>query len=136
MPGARVVHEDATHDASGHREEMRAVVPRDGLRVDQPEIRLVDERRRLKAVTRALVPYVPPRDLMELSMDERNQPIEGRLVALPPFEKEPGDLRGMVRNATILSPFLSPFRPVQVFATASRFRQEGKSRLILTRLRK
>jgi hypothetical protein len=38
-------------------------------------------------------------------MDERNQSPEGRLVALPPFEKEPGDLRGVVRNADILSLF-------------------------------
>ena len=82
---------------------MRVVVPRHVLGIDQPKIRFVDERRRLEAVPRALAGHAAPRDLVELSMDERNQPIEGRLVALPPFEKEPGDLRGMVRNATILS---------------------------------
>jgi hypothetical protein len=54
-------------------------------------------------------------------MDERNQSSEGRLVALPPFEKEPGDLRGVVRNAAILG----LFRPVEVFATLFRFLGRG-----------
>jgi hypothetical protein len=32
---------------------------------------------------------------------ERNQPLEGTLVAPPPFEKEPSDFRGVAqRNST------------------------------------
>ena len=69
------------------------------LRFDQPEIRLVDEHRRLEAVTRALARHAAPRDPVELLVDERNQPLEGTLVAPPPFEKEPGDPRGVHRNA-------------------------------------
>jgi hypothetical protein len=36
--------------------------------------------------------HAAARHLLELLMDERNQPIEGRLVALSPFEQEAGDL--------------------------------------------
>lgn len=112
-----MVHEDAAHDASGQREEMCAVVPRDVLRVDQPEIRLVDERRRLETVSRTLSCHTAPRDPVELPMDERNQSLEGTLVALPPFEKQPGDLRGVVGNAAILGPF-DPLKFSRPFAAS------------------
>ena len=96
---ARVIHEDAAHDASRHRKEVCTVAPRDILRVDQPEIGLVDEDRGLEAVTRALSRHAALRDLVEFPVDERNQSLEGTLVAPPPFEKEPGDSRGVRRNA-------------------------------------
>ena len=38
-------------------------------------------------------------------MDERDQPLEGFLLALSPFEKQPGDLRRMVDDAAILARF-------------------------------
>jgi hypothetical protein len=98
VPRARVVHEDAAHHAGGHREEMCAVVPRDVFRVDEPKVRLVDQYRCLEALAGALSRHAAPRDLLEFSMDQRNQSLEGTLVALPPFEKEPGDSGGVLRN--------------------------------------
>jgi hypothetical protein len=65
----------------------------------------------------ALASHAAPRDLVQFLMNERNQAIEGRLVALPPFEKETGDFRRMGRNTIILS----PFRGVQGLAAVSRF---------------
>jgi len=50
---------------------------------------------------RPLVPNVPARHLMKLLVHERNQPVEGAFVASPPFEKQPGDLGGMVRNGPL-----------------------------------
>jgi hypothetical protein len=94
-----VIHEDAAHDASRHCEEMRPVLPLDVCAFDQPQIRLVDENRCLEAVTRALSRHAAPRDPMQFPVDERNQSLEGTLVALPPFEKEPGDPREVLRNA-------------------------------------
>jgi hypothetical protein len=35
---------------------------------------------------------------VELLVYERNQALEGALVASPPAEKEPGDLREVLRN--------------------------------------
>ena len=105
MPCTRVVYEDAPHDASGHGEEMRAIVPRHGFRINQPEIRLVDERCGLQAVIRTLMPDVPLRDSMQLCVYERNQSLQGILVALSPFKKQPGDFRGIVWNVVSLGPF-------------------------------
>jgi hypothetical protein len=44
---------------------------------------------------------------MELRVDERNQAVEGTLVATPPFEQQTRDGRGVVRNAAILGLFVS-----------------------------
>ena len=44
-------------------------------------------------------------DLVKLPLDERNQAIEGALVALTPFEKQSGGLIRFLRNVAILRPF-------------------------------
>jgi hypothetical protein len=103
--GAGVIHEDATHDAGRNGEEVRAVVPRDGLRVHEPEIGLVDERGGLEAVACPLAGPTAPRDVVELVVDERNQLRERSLVALSPGEKQSGDVSRMVRNAVIVGAF-------------------------------
>jgi len=56
-------------------------------------------------VTDALGGHAALRDVVELLMDERNQLLEGRLVALPPSEEKPGDLCGRFSNGAILAPF-------------------------------
>ena len=111
-----MVHENAPHHASGNREEMRAVVPRNILGVDEPQIRFIDQRRCLEAMLSTLSSHAPPRDLVKLALDERNQPAEGGFVALTPFQKQSGGVRGVVRNVAILS----AFRPVHRFAAHSR----------------
>ena len=40
---------------------------------------------------------------MEFVIDERDQPPEGSLVASPPPQEQPGDLRGVLADAVILS---------------------------------
>ena len=100
-----MVHENVPHDASGNRQEMRPVLPPNVFGVDQPQVDFVDERRRLKAVPGTLSCHAPSRDLVELPLYERNQLVEGGRVPLTPFQEQCGGLRGMVRNAAILSPF-------------------------------
>ena len=94
-----MIDEDAAHDTSRDRKKMRPVLPFDARPFNQPEIHLVDECSCLKAVTRGFSRHAAPRDLVEFLMDERNQPLEGILVAPRPFEKEPGDSGGLQRNA-------------------------------------
>jgi hypothetical protein len=50
----------------------------------------------------ALAGHTAPRDLVQFAMDERNQPLASRLVAFSPFEKERGDIRGVLSNPDIL----------------------------------
>jgi hypothetical protein len=68
-------------------------------------------------MTHALSRHAASRDPVELVMDERNQVREGSLVALSPFEEQPGDLRVVISNPAILG----PFPPFELFVTRSRF---------------
>jgi hypothetical protein len=125
-----VVHQDAPHDASGDGKEVRAIVPCHLFRIDQTEIRLVDERRGLQAVIRTLVPDVSLRDSMELCVHERNQSLQGILVALSPFDKQPGDFRGMVWNVMSLGPFqlLEAFRCISRYMNGSSHDMTNRTR--------
>lgn len=80
-----MVHENAPHHASGNRQEMRAVMPRHIFGVNETQIRFVDQRRCLEAMPSTLSCHAPSRDLVKLPLDERNQSVEGGLVALTPF---------------------------------------------------
>ena len=86
------VHEDAPHQPRGHREEVGPVLPVDVLDVDQPEVRLVHQRRRLQAVPAALARHAAPRDPPQFVVHQRDQLVEGGLIALPPCEEKSGDL--------------------------------------------
>ena len=84
----RVVDEDAAHQVGGDGEEVGAALPRHVLRVHQPEVRLVDERRGLERVTGALAPEVARRLEAQLLVDERDEPVERLPVTAPPLLKE------------------------------------------------
>ena len=87
VPCARVVDEDAPYHARSDRKEMSPVVPCDGFRIDQSQVRLVDERCGLQAVIGTLASDVALGDSMQFCVDERNQPLEGLLVALRPLSQ-------------------------------------------------
>ena len=73
---AGVIDEHAAHDARGQCKEVRAVAQADRLRVDEPQVGLVDERGRLQTLPGPFAGHAAPRDLMELAVDERNQAIQ------------------------------------------------------------
>ena len=62
---------------------MRPILPVDVLDIDQAQVRLVDERGRLQAVTGPFAGHAPASDAAQLAVDDRDEPIERRLVALP-----------------------------------------------------
>jgi hypothetical protein len=66
LPRTSMIHENASHHARRDPEEMCAVVPSQTAGVDESEVRLVDEGRRLKAVIRSLVAHVPLSDSVKL----------------------------------------------------------------------
>jgi hypothetical protein len=53
-------------------------------------------------VADALAGHAAPRDPVQLMVDERNQSLESDLVALAPFEQQPGDIRIVFGDAAIL----------------------------------
>ena len=71
------------------------------LAIDETEIGLVDEGRRLEAVTLALSGHAASREPVELLMDERDQSFEGGLIALCPFEEQRGDVRVRLNDVVI-----------------------------------
>lgn len=95
-----------------HRQEVRAILPRHRLPVDETDIGLVDERRRLQAVSHAFARHAASRDLAQFLMHQRDQLLAGRLVAPPPLEEEPGDAGGVVSSPQILGVSCSVLTPV------------------------
>jgi hypothetical protein len=63
---------------------------------------------------------------VKLPLDKRNQSAEGGFVALTPFQKQSGGVRGVVRNVAILSPFDSSPFPI---SEAGRWLRGGPHRL-------
>ena len=63
--------------------ENCAVLTLRAILIDQLDIDLVDERRR-RRVSHALAPQVPDGDAAQLGVDDRNQLLESRAVAVRP----------------------------------------------------
>ena len=70
---AGVVHQDLTHEARGNGNEMRAVLQFHRLTSQQPQVGLVDQRRALQGVIRALGLEVVVRQAPQLFVDQRHQ---------------------------------------------------------------
>ena len=83
---------------------MRATLPLDLLDLNQPEIRLIDQRGRLKRVAGTLVAHMAPRQAAQLLMDEGQQAVECRHLTPPPGLQQRGGVVRMTGNAPILHP--------------------------------
>ena len=84
---ARHIHQNATHESRRHRQKVRAILPVDVLSVDQTQVSLVHQRRRLQAVTGPLTSHAAAGDAMQLPLHDRNELLERRLVAFSPRHK-------------------------------------------------
>ena len=71
---------------------MPAIPPVHALDVDQSEIRLVDERCRLQAVTGTLAFHVAACQAAELVVHDGGQPFERALVSVAPGAEECADI--------------------------------------------
>jgi hypothetical protein len=87
---ARVVDEDATHDAGGDREEMPAIGPLCARLVHESHIRLVHERRGAECVIGALPAELVVRDAAQIVVDDLEQPVARCAVTAPPGVEESG----------------------------------------------
>src|SRR5262245_47228394 len=65
-----VVDQDAPHDLRRHTKEVRAILPIDLALVDEPDVRLMDQGRRLQGVVRALVPQLAGGHPAKLRVDD------------------------------------------------------------------
>ncbi len=63
---ARVLDENAAHEPCGDGEEVRAILPHHPVDIDQPQIGLVDQGRRLENVPGPLAGHLAAREAEEL----------------------------------------------------------------------
>ena len=97
LPRARVIDEDPAHRARREPEELAASGRADAAVVDQPDPRLVDERRRLQRVAVPLVAEQPAGHVLELAVQGLEQPLFGtRLSVLRGCEQASRPLLGVV----------------------------------------
>jgi hypothetical protein len=61
--GTRRVHEDASHHLRGHRKKLGARMPFDSCYIDQAEVDLIHQRRRLQRIRVAFVLEMPARQV-------------------------------------------------------------------------
>src|SRR6516162_10933105 len=89
-PLSRVVHEDLPHQPRRDPEEMGAILPLNVSPVDQPQIGLVHECRRLERVIAALTPHVRGRNTAQLALDTNHEALLLRSRPGPPPSQEAG----------------------------------------------
>jgi hypothetical protein len=81
---------------------MRAVLPPNLMHFDQPQVCLVDKRRRLQRVTAPLAPHVPGGHAAQFLVDERQERVERAGVALIPGEEQRRRAGTRLGNGSIL----------------------------------
>jgi hypothetical protein len=84
---------------------MRTVLPIHFLDVDQTKVRLVHQRRGLKAVAGTLAGHMALRNPMELLLHQRNQTRQRCVVASTPRQQETRDVVNRCGNPRILRRF-------------------------------
>lgn len=65
-----MVHQDATHQASGDREELDAVLPAYAAEIYETHVGLMDESRRCQRVIAAFGPEAPARDTPKICVHD------------------------------------------------------------------
>lgn len=85
---ASVIDQDAAHHRGRHTKELCTVAPRDPSLVDEAEIGLVNECRRLQGVAGSLAAEVGGRAAAQLVVDERHEPVARADIARAPGLEE------------------------------------------------
>ena len=77
---------------AGERVEVAAIAPVHGRGTHQAQIRLVNQCRRLKAVTGPLAAHEASRSLTQFPVDQGSQHLEGGLIPIAPGSEPSGDV--------------------------------------------
>ena len=88
---------------------MSTALPVDAVDVDQPQVRLVDERRGLQGVADAFPSQITSGDSLQLGVDERQQLVERGLVAATPGVEQSGCVGGVWQGGAKFTPVFPSF---------------------------
>jgi len=91
--GTRRVDENPPHRAGGNGQEVATVLPVHHSGIHQAHVRVVHERGCVPASTGSLFPNVPSRQLSEVVVEHRGQPLERLLIPASPGHEQRGDVR-------------------------------------------
>src|SRR5215471_4530950 len=94
----RVVDQNSPHHLRCHSEEMRSTLPVDSVLVNYAQVGFIDQRSCLECVALALAPQISAGDTMKLVVDQRHQPIQRQLIALPPVNQQLSYILGRGRH--------------------------------------
>lgn len=89
-PGAGAVDQDAPHHLRRDGEELRAILPGCPALIDEPDVCLVHERRRLECVARPLAPQLCRGATSKLAIDEHQDALARLEIPGGPRVQEPG----------------------------------------------
>lgn len=90
----RMIHEDSPHDLRGHAEKVGAVLPVDLALIDEAQVDLMHQRRRLQSMAGALVAKLACGNTPQLGVDQRKQLIERIWIAATPVAEKRSDVAG------------------------------------------
>ena len=87
-----VIDQDPAHDLRRDTKEMRSILPIDLALVDEPDVRLMNEGRRLQGVVGPLAPKLARGNAAKLRIDEWQQLVERSPVAATPIAEQRRDV--------------------------------------------
>jgi hypothetical protein len=76
-----VVDQNSTHERRGHGQEVRPIRPIGAPLIDQPQVRLVNQRGRLKGMIGSFVSQLPCGERSQFAVDEWPQCVRSALLA-------------------------------------------------------
>ena len=87
-----VIDQNPAHHHRRNTKEVRSIMPIDLPLIDEPQVHLVDERRRLQGVVGPLAAKLARRNATELRIDKWEQLIERTAGAATPIAKQRRDV--------------------------------------------
>jgi hypothetical protein len=92
LAGAGGINKDAAHRLCRYGEKVGPVLPLDATGIHEPQVRLVDELAGLQRVVGTLSAKLTMGQPTELAVNEGDQFLERRLIALSPGKQQLGDV--------------------------------------------
>ena len=101
-----MVYQNTPHHLGSESKELRAVLPVNVFLIDEPQVRLIDQRGRLQSVIWKLLTKAIYRDTPQFLVDERQHLVEGGLIAVAPVDEELSNTRrgGILHQSFFLLP--------------------------------
>jgi hypothetical protein len=86
-----MIDKDLAHERGRQRKEVGPILQRHAVHIDESQVRLMNERRRLQGVPWGFAPETAARHAAQFVIHDRHQAVERRGISLTPGQKQFGD---------------------------------------------